>query len=164
MFPFAFTPDMLISKQPPDAYAFEELRLFDARKSNLIEMAETTDLSKYELITRPWEGGIGWDPRKKTWKEFENFIDKKYEQYQMLYRERSEQFLREQGYVKDKEKRNLEHFRWLVDYQIKGWSAREIADHYSSLKNEIINEDTVLHGIKNTASLVLIHLRSSKNK
>ncbi|MCT1402923.1 hypothetical protein M4D81_28405 [Paenibacillus sp. p3-SID867] len=165
VFPFTFTPEILsdIGKRSPNILTYESLRLFDETRSDLLGKANTRDYSEFEVLTKPWEGGIGWDPRIETWKEFEEKMDKQYEQYKTLYRERSSQFLRERGYVKDKEKRKMEHFKWLVDYQIKGWSIREIADYYSGLNNEIINEDTVFHGVRNTASLVLIHLRSSKN-
>lgn len=166
MFPFTFTPDKLIDyeKHENNASAFETLRLYDERKRVFIEETKTSDLSKYSVLTRPWEEGIGWDPRKEIWREFEERIDKIYAQYKTFYRERSLRFLEERGYVKDKEKRNLEHFKWLVDYQIKGWSLSQIADHYSALKNEIIKKDTIFHGLKNTANLVLVSLRSSKNK
>ncbi|KAF6625244.1 hypothetical protein H6F38_27150 [Paenibacillus sp. EKM208P] len=165
-FPFVFSPEDIFcwsGNDKPNIHAFEMLRMFDESKSNIIE-AKIMDSSKTNSLTQPWEGGKGWDPRKETWKEFEGLIDTYYEQYKNLYRERTEQFLQERGYVKDKEKRNLEHFKWLVDYQIKGWTLKEIADHYSKVRSEIINEDTIFHGIKNTANLVLVHLRSSKNR
>lgn len=58
--------------------------------------------------------------------EFEDYLDKWFASYKKLYRERNEKFMKQHGYVKGKEKRNQEHFKWLVHYQIQGWSLRQI--------------------------------------
>lgn len=79
-----------------------------------------------------WIFGNGWDPRDQTWREFEQELDTMYETYKKLYREHAEKFLMAKGYVKGKDKRNLNHFEWLIRYQIQGWTLKEIADHYST--------------------------------
>ncbi|MBP1996921.1 hypothetical protein [Paenibacillus eucommiae] len=109
--------------------------------------------------------GAGWDPRRETWRDFEEKMDQYYKMYKEAYRARSERFLRERGYVKEKEKRNYEHFKWLVHYQVQGWNLREIADHYNTSKSEVIlQEDAIFRGIKSTAELVRLPLRIGKQK
>ncbi|MEN1990131.1 hypothetical protein RSX24_028405 [Paenibacillus sp. ES5-4] len=106
--------------------------------------------------------GLAWDPREKTWKEFETVIDNLYKQYKKLYRDRTETFLQEQGYIKQREKRVMVHFKWLVHYQIQGWSLAKIAEHYNNNSKRIYNEDTIYHGITNAAELALLRLRRKK--
>lgn len=107
--------------------------------------------------------GYGWDPRMYTWNEFEKKLDAAFEKYKKLYRARTENFMRENGYVEGKEKRNLEHFDWLVRYQIQGWGIGEIADYYSA-NGKIITEDTISKALRNTANLVGFQLNRNNVK
>lgn len=77
-------------------------------------------------------------------------------------KKRTEMFLYEQGYIKQREKRVLLHFKWLVHYQIQGWSLTKIADHYNKDSKKIHNEDTIYHGVISAAELVLLNLRRKR--
>jgi len=68
-------------------------------------------------------------------------------------------------------KRKLEHFTWLVRYQIQGWNYREIADEYEKTTNREITEEMTKKGIKKAAHLAGIKFdtagkvgRPKKNK
>ncbi|MDO3676142.1 hypothetical protein [Paenibacillus ehimensis] len=102
--------------------------------------------------------GTGWDPRTETWKEFEESMDRWFAAYKKMYRERTEKFMEQHGYVKGKEKRNQEHFKWLVHYQIQGWSLRQIAEHY---EDKELSEDTIFRGVKSASEIVMLNLRQS---
>jgi hypothetical protein len=66
--------------------------------------------------------------------------------------------MQNKGYVERKEKRNLEYFQWLVRYQIQGWSAKEISDHYSK-GEKLISEDAVSKALHHAALLDGFKLR-----
>lgn len=52
----------------------------------------------------------------------------------------------------------MEHFQWLVRYQIQNWSLNDIADFYST-KDKILSEDTVRKALLNTARIVELEIR-----
>jgi len=118
---------------------------------------------KEEASTKPQFippfNGTGWDPRVESWREFEKKIDSWYEQYKLMYKERAEYILEENGYIRSKAKRNLEHFNWLIYYQVLGWSLKEIADKCSEQKETVLSEDTIWKGIQSAAEVVHIILR-----
>lgn len=76
---------------------------------------------RHSEIMNQWIGFLvkDGDPRNETWRDFEEKIDVWFLAYKKMYKQRAEQFLVDKGYVKAKEKRNLEHFEWLVRYQIQ---------------------------------------------
>ncbi|XOK59225.1 hypothetical protein ACJ7K1_21990 [Paenibacillus elgii] len=157
-FPFVFAPSKLdLMLLGLHTYSFEEILDYDHRKTFMFrESMDGKDMKSYE--PRDWPSGTGWDPRTETWKEFEDNLDKWFATYKKLYRERTEKFMEQHGYVKGKEKRNQEHFKWLVHYQIQGWSLRQIAEHY---EDEELSEDTIFRGVKSASEIVMLNLRPS---
>ncbi|MBB6633293.1 hypothetical protein [Cohnella thailandensis] len=161
--PFVFSPDtMLAYTKDKNEYMYEEIRNHYELMLSIYDRKKEEALQKNEPFTLPSFTGLAWDPRTDTWQEFENRIDQAFAEYKELYRKRAEDFLLSRGYVKEKEKRNLNHFKWLLHYQIQRWSLREIADYYSCSSDEIVQEDTVSHGIKSTANMVLLDLKQRK--
>jgi len=148
VFPFAFTPGGILQNYEGMKDFFE---LVIRNVHNL--SAENTFMKEPPLYS-----GKAWDPRSETWEEFEMFINSAFKEYKKFYRERSELFLKERGYVKEAGKRNNDHFKWLLHYQVQKWTARKIADYYSHI-NETISEDTVYKGLKSAAQLVFIETR-----
>lgn len=157
-FPFLFTPSFqniegykLFGEKEDAASDYEnvlfsyELDIFHALKG------EKEKIGKFPTCE-------GWDPRNDTWGEFEKKLDAAYKKYKELYRERTEAHLERKGYVEGKEKRNKEHFEWLVRYQIQNWTVKEIADYYSK-DDKILSEDTIKKALSNTASMVGLQLR-----
>ncbi|MWC31362.1 hypothetical protein [Paenibacillus sp. MMS18-CY102] len=158
-YPFIFTPSSFsfLDEEEGSAGTFEWMSTFYSilnKKGNY----DSNDKSHLTYF------GTAWDPRKESWENFESKIDVLFKQYKELYRERSEAFLAERGYVKERTKRNLEHFKWLVHYQVQGWSLRKISDHYSEITGEVISEDTIFHGIKKTADLVLLEFIQKRTR
>ncbi|WP_171644243.1 hypothetical protein [Paenibacillus phytorum] len=158
--PFVFAPNDLSLGLGDETRIqhFEEILSNDAFKTNLLKRMITGEkVENYKPLN--WFFGKGWDPRKVPWKEFEEQMDDWFVKYKMMYRDRTENLLEQQGYIKSKEKRNLEHFEWLVRFQVQCWSLKEIADYYSEESNEILSEDTISRGIKSTAELIYLILR-----
>jgi hypothetical protein len=159
-FPFLFTPnfDNLhgnkgFIERVDEASDYENIRL-----SNELDIYHT--LKGEEEKIGKFLRCEAWDPRNDTWTEFEKMLDAAYKKYKELYRSRTEAYMERLGYIEGKEKRNLEHFEWLVRYQIQEWEIRNIADHYSK-KNKVIGEDTIQKALKNTAVSVGLKLRKS---
>lgn len=158
-FPVIFTPDF---SNLNDCYIIEVEETAGLYENILSDYYEDVSLAlngKKDEI-RGYKNGYSWDPRTETWSEFENKLDKNFYKYKELYKKRTEEYLKKYGYIKGKEKRNKEHFHWLVRYQIQGWSIKKIADYYSKDK-KILTEDTVKKGLVNTASMVDIYLRKN---
>lgn len=159
--PFIFAPNRLslfLSQGNLDTpYYFEEIKDYDSRKTHMLkQMMAGQSFEDYE--PRDWFSGKGWDPRSETWKEFEDQIDNWFVAYKKMYRGRSEKLLEKQGYVRSKGKRNQDHFKWLVRYQIQNLSLKEIANYYSS-EAETLSEDAIWRGVKSTAEIVHLQLR-----
>ena len=162
VFPFSFTPDTMHFVGNIQAETYEWMRTFYELLLQVYDKKKEAALQEGKTFTLMPYSGAAWDPRNETWRGFEDRMDRAYTKYKELYRQRAEDFLLERGYVKGKEKRNLDHFKWLVHYQVEGWTLRKIADYYSNISDEIIYEDTVYRGIKSTAELVLLNLIQKK--
>ncbi|MNW49377.1 hypothetical protein D3C74_267920 [compost metagenome] len=162
-FPFVFAPNrlnMLFKDFATQISDFENIVDYDRSKTKYLEQAVSGgNLEAYEPMD--WYLGIGWDPRDELWRDFEKRIDGWFRSYKKMYKQRAEKFLTNKGYIKAKDKRNLEHFEWLVRYQVQNWSLKKIADYYSAQNDSVVNEDTVWRGVKNTSELVLLSLRES---
>lgn len=165
-FPFVFSPDVVMlrfAKEEKHIFMYEAMQDYYELTLSKYDEKKEAALRKDEPLEIPSYNGRAWDPRTETWKNFEESIDKVFAEYKELYRKRTEEFLLDRGYVKEREKRNLDHFKWLVHYQVQRWSLREIADYYSQNTDELVHEDTVFHGIKSTAKLVLLDLKQRKS-
>jgi hypothetical protein len=62
------------------------------------------------------------------------------------------------GFKKTPEKRNQEHFKWLVYYQMEKWSLRQIAD-WCEENGKLVGEDTISKAIHSVAELIGLPLR-----
>ncbi|MFB4321621.1 hypothetical protein RB298_04685 [Priestia sp. BR_2] len=159
--PFVFAPNRLntvFDDFSTRLYDFENILEYDRKKTRVIKKVMSgDDLGDYEPMD--WFFGQGWDPRNESWRDFEKKIDDWFLAYKKMYKQRAERFLVEKGYTKAKDKRNLEHFEWLVRYQIQNWTLKEIADYYSIQNDTVVNEDTVWKAVKNTSEIVLLTLR-----
>ncbi|MDI3501693.1 MAG: hypothetical protein PWP22_1464 [Thermoanaerobacter sp.] len=137
IFPFTFTPSF-------DFHFWGKTPLLDEPQT-------------YEMLYRDkdWEifryMPLAWDPRFKTWEEFEEQIDFLFKHYKKAYKKRTEEFFRRSGYILGKEKQEVKHFEWFVRYQIQGWSKEKIAkEYYVSRQNvtQAINDISDLIGLK----------------
>jgi hypothetical protein len=159
-FPFVFSPtyenlsQIKIIQSEDEAFDFEQILMCYEHDVNSAYNGEKDNVLGFY-------SGSGWDPRQDTWTEFEGMLDEAFKKYKKLYRKRTEDFMLKNGYIEGQEKRNIEHFQWLVRYQIQGWSIKEIADKYSSL-DKIVSEDVVNKALHNTAKLVGLKLRKRK--
>ncbi|MCK6078378.1 hypothetical protein [Paenibacillus silvae] len=166
LYPFVFTPENVagVLKQKVGLLDLEWMNFhYEDLVIPLITKNDKEEVRQLNEGIDLMYTGLAWDPREKTWKEFEKIIDNLYKQYKRLYKNRTETFLQEQGYIKQTEKRVLDHFKWLVHYQIQGWSLTKIADYYNNNSKRIHSEDTIYHGVTNAAELALLKLRR-KNK
>ncbi|MCY9589851.1 hypothetical protein PC41400_16670 [Paenibacillus chitinolyticus] len=148
-FPFIFAPNQLylILNGDPSIDDFEDLKPHSKNEED------------YKPNPANSFSGYGWDPREDSWREYEKRIDCWYEKYKHMYKERTESILYENGYVRSKAKRNIEHYSWLVYYQILGWSLKDIANHWSEKNESAFSEDTIWKGLKSAAEIVYINLR-----
>lgn len=157
-FPFLFTPSFQNLRQ----YKLLEDSVDNASDYENILFSHELDLIHSSKGEHEKVGAFrlceAWDPRNDTWVEFEKMLDSAYKKYKELYRSRTEVYMENMGYLKGKEKRNLDHFEWLVRYQFQNWSIKEIADYYSKEK-KVLGEDTIKKAISSTADIVNIHLR-----
>ncbi|SNX52985.1 hypothetical protein [Thermoanaerobacterium sp. RBIITD] len=117
---------------------------------------------KFELM--PWHetSNLYWDPTLETWEDFNKKIDALFNRYKELYKKRTEEFLRQNNFVKGKEKRKDEHFKWLVLYQVKYNEPEQITQMITNEDpkgNIVIGLDAVKDALKNTAEIVGLNPR-----
>lgn len=158
VFPFIFTPGFFtpsyrfkMSDIEPEADNYENILLNYDMDVKFALKGDQDNVKGYTL-------GDGWDPRVETWSEFEEDLDATFKKYKQLYKVRTRLFMEQHGYTEGKEKRNKEHFEWLVRYQLQEWSIKKIADYYST-KNTTLVEDTVRKAVTSTAKLIGLRLR-----
>ncbi|WP_071395082.1 hypothetical protein [Bacillus tuaregi] len=157
-FPFLFTPSL------QNLYQYKILDEMEDAASDYENIRESYGLDIYYALKGEKEkiGNFtfceGWDPRNDTWSEFEKMLDVAYKKYKELYRKRTEAHMKKMGYVEGKEKRSLEHFEWLVRYQVQKWNIKEIADHYSK-RERVLGGDTIKKALVSTADMVGLQLR-----
>lgn len=90
----------------------------------------------------------GWNPAGETRASFKERTMSDFEKYLEKYMDYLEGLTQEKGYIKSKEKHTLEHFEWLVEYQVNNKSFSSIG--YGSRKNieARVKEAAELCGIK----------------
>ncbi|AST57377.1 mitochondrial outer membrane protein IML2 [Thermoanaerobacterium thermosaccharolyticum] len=103
-----------------------------------------------EIELMPWyeHSILYWNPTLETWENFNKRIDALFSRYKELYKKRTEEFLKQNNFVKGKEKQEDVHFEWFVRYQIQGWSKEKIAKEY------YVTRQNVSNAIKEIADLV----------
>lgn len=167
IFPFLFAPsnyyhieDENIEENLKNPVSYELPCLYDCAKYNYeklkkdIKYTNIPEFEFYLMEDTDWANSgnpIAWDPREETWDEFEEKIDGLYERYKEAYRKRTEEFFKQNGYVKGKEKYEDSHFEWFVRYQVQGWSKEKIAREYHVTRQSVtnaINEIGDLVGLK----------------
>lgn len=155
-YPFVFTPGYQANKNnlmsvPVSAYNFETIYTnYEYDVFNALE-GKKENIKGFTL-------GYAWDPRNESWREFEQKLDAAYKQYKDLYKVRTESLMKKLGYIEGKEKRNKEHFEWLVRFQLQGRSIKDIADEYSK-EEKTLSEDTIKKALAGTADIVGLKLR-----
>ncbi len=142
--PFIFTPSRGHMKRPRRAVGHWS--------GEYIEW-EWDDAARYESLFRsphPDWSGIAWDPETETWGQFRSKVKAAFENYMDLYKASVEQRMDELGFVQATEKINMEHFKWLVEFQVIGTSKGKIA------KQNKKTEKAIRDGINTAAELVLL--------
>ncbi|MCA1025013.1 hypothetical protein LCM23_02840 [Cytobacillus kochii] len=157
VFPFVFTPaldnlhEFNVLNLEPEANDYENVLVNYDMDVRFALKGDRENVKGYII-------GEGWDPRIETWTEFEESVDRAYKKYKELYQLRTKLYMEKHGYIEGKQKRNKDHFEWLVRFQIQEWSVKEIADYYSK-GNIIIAEDTIRKALVSTADLIGLELR-----
>ncbi|WP_434578169.1 hypothetical protein [Thermoanaerobacterium thermosaccharolyticum] len=117
-------------------------------KLSIVDIKTLSTDDEIELM--PWyeHSILYWNPTLETWEDFNKRIDALFSHYKELYKKRTEEFLKQNNFVKGKEKQEDEHFEWFVRYQIQGWSKEKIAKEY------YVTRQNVSNAIKEIANLV----------
>lgn len=155
IFPFSFSP-------LPRTVVWEKLKL---EGRNLPEYWEMISHAESYEGTKENSGHIqlAWNPTEETWAEFNAKVDQMISNYKRAYKKRTDEYLKKHHY-KAKIKREELHYKWLVEYHIRGKSCGDISIEYSLKADKRTSkigyhESTILKAIKQTASLVGLTLR-----
>lgn len=101
-----------------------------------------------------------WSTRAESWTSYEKNMDRAYEEIKLQYKERKlGQHASNRSWPRHlaREKRELMHFTWLVEYQVNGMRISEIAEKYSAGKG--MSLATVSEAVHSLAELLNLHLR-----
>jgi hypothetical protein len=102
---------------------------------------------------------VQWDAPFESWDGFKKRLDAYVGKELSKYKSQIERLVAERGW-KTVPVRQQEHFRWLVQYQVRGWSAKQIADRQQ--RNLKAWENTVSKAVKTTAQRIGLTLREPK--
>jgi hypothetical protein len=154
--PFVFAPMSPIQGLDRDK---EDFNLTDFELLFVEDNLKTLLLKKGFTPQEPmdfWKNvGLSWDPESVPWKEFEGKIIRAVKTYLKFYKRRTEEIIKNNGFLEGVSKREERHFEWLVRYQIIGEeSMADIAERAHA------GDDTVRKAIHVTADHVLLPLRS----
>lgn len=97
-----------------------------------------------------------WDVTFKNRDEFQREVERAFRQHLVSYCDRIERLTQERGFIEQKLKRDDTHFQWLVWYQIKGKSQKEVSRQFNASRS------AVAEGIKDVASMCGLTLRGPK--
>jgi hypothetical protein len=101
-----------------------------------------------------------WSTRTESWASYERNMDEAYEEMKLSFKERRlRQHTSDYGGPRRlaREKRELMHFTWLIEYQVNGMRMSEIAEKYSSGKG--MSLATISEAVHTLAELLNIILR-----
>jgi hypothetical protein len=102
-----------------------------------------------------------WIPHEQTFAEADKQIRAVFEEHHLAYMARIRRLAEQRGLIPTVEKRKLEHFEWLVRFQVQGWTYAKIArtclaDYVGDPKTR---ESTVRTVIPSIAAAVDVPLR-----
>ncbi len=144
---------------------FMDLRDPSAHKPrNLAELLEQDAGELFEERLLGVEGPLSfqhaaWYPFWETRTAYEERARKAFDEALRCHLDAGEESATQAGFVRSPEKRGqfkarpLQHFKWLVCYQIQGRSRKEIADEYGRAKTSVSD------ALRNTANLIGLTLR-----
>ena len=98
---------------------------------------------------------LGWDLMSKTKTEIKNEMREAFNAQLDSYFEKMDSVIEQNGYVQTPEKFSVDHFTWLVLFQVRGLSKSEIARQCNATRTAVIA------GINNAASLIELPMRDS---
>lgn len=101
-----------------------------------------------------------WSPRGESWASYEKSLDEEYNEAKRRYREK-----KQRQYSSDakspryraREKREMMHFSWLIEYQVNAMKVSDIAAKYSGGKG--MSLAAVSEAVRSLAELLNINLR-----
>lgn len=103
----------------------------------------------------------GWVPTKEKWQDFATRLSESFQHALKAYEDRIRSLVESRGYTRVPRKDTLEHFDWLVLWQIAGHSQKQIADWHFDQSGKAFDETRIRQGIEEAARLVgLRNLRS----
>ena len=124
--------------------AIETLKYGHAGNSWVYPNADKGYLSPFDEEVR-----LSWDPTVETWTAFDRRTRAALEDY----RTRTEAKAKQAGFQPHPERRNLEHFDWLVQWQVDKLGRKEIAQRAN------VSEDAVKKAVKRLANEMGLTLR-----
>lgn len=153
IYPFVFAP----SVRPNGAVEFEGL--MDHTKYMASVLAEQDDKPRRQIQhdlqhELGWQG-IAWNPRIESQDSFKTNMRNMFEQYLDDYMKRTLDESEAAGHNRQKPKKALYHFEWLVLFQIDGKTMGEIQ------RENNLGDNTANNGIEEAAGLCLLKLKST---
>lgn len=103
----------------------------------------------------------GWVPTKEKWQDFSTRLSESFQHALKAYEDRVRYLVESRGYTRVPRKDTIEHFDWLVLWQIAGYNQARIADCHSKRSGKAFDDTRIRQGIEEAARLVgLRNLRS----
>ncbi|HEV2202805.1 MAG TPA: hypothetical protein VGR73_23555 [Bryobacteraceae bacterium] len=96
----------------------------------------------------------GWIPTSEKWSTFYRRVSDAFKEALESYERRLRSLMESRGYVRILRKETLEHFDWLVLWQIAGRTQAQIADWHSEKTNRSYDETRIRQGIEEAARLI----------
>jgi hypothetical protein len=106
----------------------------DTKKREFEELTATYPRYKTSFTTR------AWNPLKESEEAFLTRAKDDFEAYISAYTAHIKNSLRKRGWQPVPKLRKIEHFEWLVRYQVQGWSHAKIAEHYQLASNDVVSK------------------------
>ena len=100
---------------------------------------------------------LEWDPKTTTWPDYKKSMDEAYEKARGDYRTRIRPNKRN---VRARKTHELKHYKWLVEYQVRGKGYAEIAQVYQDESG--LDSSSVGEAVRQLASLIGIRLRPAR--
>ena len=105
-------------------------------------------------------GIAGWRPTLEKWESFAESRRADFEEHLKSYETRLRELIDSRGHVRITWKSQVEHFDWLVLWQLAGKSRKEILK-WQQLRQIGLSQSAIAKGIQSAAELVgLVNLRS----
>jgi hypothetical protein len=96
----------------------------------------------------------GWVPTKEKWRDFSTRLSESFQNELEAYEARIRSLVESRGYTRVARKDTVEHFDWLVLWQIAGHSQKRIADWHSEQSGKAFDDTRIRQGIEEAARLI----------